>query len=308
MDILRVDKLSKNFGDNSILEELSFSIQKGEIVGFVGKNGAGKTTTMKCIIGLIPTNNGSIYICEKKIKYGEPIPQGSVGYLQDVPNFYGYMNAKQYLSFFAELSKIESTKIEFCVSNLLRKVGLENYTKKKIADFSRGMKQRLGLAQAIINSPKLLICDEPTSALDPNGRREMLELLHTISDETAILFSTHILSDVERICNRIIILDEGKIKFDSSSDELKKDYATQIFELEFRNQNDIKIFENSMEYNVLIGEIINTVNNTIKFNTKDALLFQKTIWKIAEDNNITIKRLEEMDTKIEDIFTEVTNS
>lgn len=308
MEILRVDKLSKNYGKTRVLEELDFSIQQSEIVGFVGKNGAGKTTTMKCVLGLIPVDSGSIYISGKKIEHGETLPKDSVGYLQDVPNFYGYMNAIQYLSFFAELSKIEKEKIDYCVSTLIRKVGLETNAQKKISDFSRGMKQRLGFAQAIINSPKLLICDEPTSALDPSGRKEMLELLRTISDDTAILFSTHILSDVERVCNRIIILDGGKIKFDSSFDDLKRDYSTKIFEVECPQPNDIGIFVNAIKGDMQIGNVVDIGDNIIRCRTNDALSFQKTILKIAEKNSIILKRLENVDTKIEDIFLEVTNS
>ena len=308
MDVLRIENLIKNYGKTRVLDGISFSIHSGEIVGFVGKNGAGKTTTMKCITNLIPYDGGSVYIAGNITKYGTSYPRGTVGYLQDVPSFYEYMTAYQYLCLCAELSGIGKNSISSRVSDLLFRVGLENNDNKKISGFSRGMKQRLGLAQAVIDYPKLLICDEPTSALDPNGRKEMLELLKEMAIDTAVLFSTHILSDVERICNRIIILDEGKIKFDSTSDGFKKDYTAKIYELELVNPDNANRFAKFLKESDTEVNILSVDKNIIKLRTTEALSFQKNLWSILSEENITVKRFEEMETKIEDIFLEVTRT
>jgi ABC-2 type transport system ATP-binding protein len=181
MKMIEINHLSKRFGHKQVLQDLSFSVPKGSVVGFVGENGAGKTTTMKAILGLLPIDEGEITVCGEPVQFGSTKTNRWIGYLPDVPQFYSFMTAVEYLTF---CGKIQPNKESFQpqrVMEVLELVGLEA-SKQKIAGFSRGMKQRLGLAQALINRPAILICDEPTSALDPLGRKAFLDVLEKINE------------------------------------------------------------------------------------------------------------------------------
>ena len=210
MDVLTIKGLCKSFGDKQVLKGVELSVPKNSIFGFIGKNGAGKTTVMKCILGLIPTDAGEIFVSGERVAFGDTPTNRFIGYLPDVPEFYSFMTAREYLSFSADLMRMEKDAAAARVDELLELVGLSG-EKHRIKGFSRGMKQRLGIAVALLSRPMLLLCDEPTSALDPVGRREILDLLVKLKNETTVLFSTHILSDVERICTDVVFLNDGKI-------------------------------------------------------------------------------------------------
>ena len=202
MDMLHIADLHKRFGDKEVLKGLNLSVKEHSIFGFIGKNGAGKTTTMKTVLGLLRADAGEINVGGKKVVYGQTATNHYIGYLPDVPEFYPFMTASEYLCFCGEIAGMEKLQIKKRSQELLELVGLGNEV-HRIKGFSRGMKQRLGIAQALLNRPKLLICDEPTSALDPVGRKEILGILQAVRDQTTVLLSTHILSDVERICTDI---------------------------------------------------------------------------------------------------------
>jgi len=207
MSMLNITQLSKSFGTNKVIDGVEFSVPEGSIFGFIGPNGAGKTTTMKMALGLLEIDSGEIVICGEKAEFGKTAKE--VGYLPDVPEFYNYMKPIEYLTLCGEISGMSKAEIKNRGGELLELVGLSKVN-RKVGGFSRGMKQRLGMAQALLNKPKLLICDEPTSALDPVGRKEILDILGEIRGETTVVFSTHILSDVERICDRAVFLHGGK--------------------------------------------------------------------------------------------------
>jgi len=217
--MLKIENLSKSFGTHKVLDGVSFDVPEGSIFGFIGANGAGKTTTMKLILGLLEADGGDIYVCGEKVSFGSAKTNRFIGYLPDVPEFYNYMRPREYLKLCGEITGMSPKSIKARSDELLQLVGLT--TNKKIGGFSRGMKQRLGVAQALLNEPKLLICDEPTSALDPLGRKEILDILREIKGKTTVVFSTHILSDVERICDRVAILNKGKIALCGGLSELK---------------------------------------------------------------------------------------
>ena len=220
MDSLIIENLSKSFGSNRIIDSISFSVPQGSIFGFLGENGAGKTTTMKMILGLLKKDDGIIKVCGEEVYYGETKTNRFIGYLPDVPAFYGYMKPIEYLKLCGEITGMDGKILKRRIEELLNLVGLEN-NNKKIGGFSRGMKQRLGIAQALLNEPKLLICDEPTSALDPVGRKEILDILLKIKGKSTVIFSTHILSDVEKICDSIAILHKGNIALSGEVEKLK---------------------------------------------------------------------------------------
>lgn len=237
MDMLTISRVSKSFGSRKVLEELSFSVPEHSIFGFIGENGAGKTTTMKLILGLLPKDGGRILVNGEEVVCGKTQTNRFIGYLPDVPEFYGFMTPKEYLILCAGVSGMERREADARARKLLEMVGLGKHN-KRIHGFSRGMKQRLGIAQALLNNPRLLICDEPTSALDPAGRKEILDILSSVRRHTTVLFSTHILSDVERICDEVAVLHHGKTVLRGTIDEVKKARRADGFEVEFLNPQD----------------------------------------------------------------------
>ncbi|SHO51994.1 ABC transporter ATP-binding protein [Anaerocolumna xylanovorans] len=231
MAILELDKVSKSFGAVKVIGDLSFQVPDHSVFGFIGKNGAGKTTTMKMILGFLQQDSGVIHVCGEKVSYGNTKANRNIGYLPDVPEFYGYMNPKEYLKLCGEITGLKKEIIQSRTKELLELVGLDGVN-RRIHGFSRGMKQRLGIAQALLNEPKLLICDEPTSALDPMGRKEILDILSLAKNKTTILFSTHILSDVERICDRIGVLNQGKLVLEGDVSDIKHKYRKDTVRVE----------------------------------------------------------------------------
>lgn len=296
MNVLEILNVTKSFGDNVIVDDISFCVPQGSIYGFIGQNGAGKTTTMKMILGLLAIDKGDIFVSGKKVNFGQNETSKYIGYLPDVPEFYGYMKPKEYLKLCGEITGMPKQQMDERINELLERVGLSQVN-KKIGGFSRGMKQRLGIAQALLNSPKLLICDEPTSALDPVGRKEILDILSEIKKDTTVIFSTHILSDVEKICDNIAFLHNKKIVINGNLEEIKKLRKGQGLELEFENCDDLqrfaKVYKTSFDSEKRI--ILNNINDN------DMI----SIMRILADNSITPLKMERLEPTLEDLFMEV---
>ena len=231
-NILEIKGLSKSFGEKKVLAGLDMSVPRGSVFGFIGRNGAGKTTTMKAILGLLKPDGGDIYVDGKAVAYGETPTNSVIGYLPDVPEFYPFMTPVEYLRLCGECGGLGSSEIQKRSSELLSLVGLSGDSHRRIKGFSRGMKQRLGIAQALLHRPKLLICDEPTSALDPVGRRDILDILLSVKPEITVLFSTHILSDVERICDNVAFLEQGRLVMHGGVEEIKGMNSSREFVVE----------------------------------------------------------------------------
>lgn len=209
---VQIEGAVKRFGSRDVLKGIDLHVPAHSVFGFIGANGAGKTTLMKCMLGMLPLNVGSIAIAGEMVSFGETATNRRVGYLPDVPEFYPFYTARQYLMLCADITGMEKKEQNARIGELLELVGLEQ-TKSLIGTYSRGMKQRLGIAQALLNRPKLLICDEPTSALDPAGRAQILSILQQAKEETTVFFSTHIVADAEQICDYAAILHDGHIIF-----------------------------------------------------------------------------------------------
>lgn len=239
-NVLEINQIKKSFGTQQVLKGIDLQVPQHAIYGFIGQNGAGKTTTMKMILGLLKSDEGNIYVCGEKVSFGETKTNAYIGYLSDVPEYYGFMNASEYMKLCADISNIDASISKPRIKELLDMVGLHAYKNKKLKGYSRGMKQRLGIAQALLNEPKLLICDEPTSALDPVGRKEILDILLKVKEKTTIILSTHILSDVERICDHIAILKDGVIALHGDLNELKQAYGKHTLQIKFQNKEDLK--------------------------------------------------------------------
>ena len=240
--MLEIKNLKKRFGAKQVLDGITFSVPEHSVFGFVGQNGAGKTTTMKMILGLLSPDEGEIYVNGEKVTSGNNKTNKYIGYLPDVPEFYDYMTPAEYLDFCGSVTGMDNKEKKERIAEMLKLVGLDK-EKKRIKGFSRGMKQRLGIAQALLNKPKLLICDEPTSALDPVGRKDILEILQTAKQDTTVIFSTHILSDIEKICDHIALLHEGKIVLTGTMDEVRnthKNTENQDLELSLSSVSEEK--------------------------------------------------------------------
>ncbi len=205
MNILELNRVDKRFGSREVLKGLSFSVPEHTIYGFIGENGAGKTTTMKLILGLLPLDGGEIRVCGEPVRYGQTKTNRHIGYLPDVPEFYGYLTPVEYLTLCGSIAGMQPEELKNRTAELLSLVGLEQSAARRINGFSRGMKQRLGIAQALIHRPKLLVCDEPTSALDPAGRKDVIDVLKAIKHQTRCCPPRYPL-DVERICDEIGLL------------------------------------------------------------------------------------------------------
>ena len=305
--ILRIENLEKSFGDKKVLRGVNLNVPPKKVFGFVGKNGAGKTTTMKLVLGLMTANTGEIFVNGEKVTYGNTKTNRFIGYLPDVPEYYSFMTPKEYLYFCGEITKMDKKEIQTRSEELQKLVGLGE-EKHRIKGFSRGMKQRLGIAQALLSRPKLLICDEPTSALDPLGRKEILDILVAAKEETTILFSTHILSDVEHICDEMALLNEGKIIMQGSIDEVKSKRRGNALEIQLEGKEDSDRLYRFIQGNIKTArkniDPICTINKPAKcIILKDESLLPDVLRYLA-DNNIPIVRIEKQESTLEDIFLE----
>lgn len=297
MDILTLNKVSKSFGEKKILKEISFSVPEGSIFGFIGQNGAGKTTTMKMILGLLKIDQGEISVCGEKVSFGQNATNQYIGYLPDVPEFYDFMTPREYLMLCGKITGMSKSMAAERAEELLERVGLAG-EKKRIRGFSRGMKQRLGVAQALLNQPKLLICDEPTSALDPLGRKELLDILVQAKKETTILFSTHILSDVERICDEIAFLHGGELVMQGNLDEIKSKHAGNDLEIEFENPKDLQTFLTQYANGKELGSL------RLHYETKTEKEMLEMMQYMFE-HHICPQKIERLEASLEDLFMEV---
>ena len=233
MPAIKVSNLTKKFKSFTAVSEISFEVSENRVMGFLGPNGAGKTTTIRMLVGLSKATSGKIEIDSKEVIFGDSGINKLFGYLPEQPAFYGWMTGIEYLNFVADAFGLSKDEKENKTKDLLKLVDLGQSGNKKISTYSNGMKQRLGIAQALVNDPKVLIMDEPVSALDPIGRREVLNIIENLKKNMTILLSTHILSDVDRICDDIAIINKGKIIAVSPLSELKEKYAKEILEVEF---------------------------------------------------------------------------
>ena len=297
MDMLRITGLHKRFGDKEVLKGLDLTVPEGSIFGFIGVNGAGKTTAMKTVLGLLKADSGEILVNGERVVYGQTATNRHIGYLPDVPEFYGFMTAPEYLDFCGEISGMSKTETTIRRDELLTLVGLQD-EKHRVGGFSRGMKQRLGIAQALLNRPKLLICDEPTSALDPVGRKEILDILLLVREQTTVLFSTHILSDVERVCTDVALLNNGVVEIQGSMSEIKTRFRTDGYMLETANEAARDAIRRAFP-TVKAAE-----GNVLTLIEQDTPVFD--VLRFVADQHIPLLRWERSEPTLESLFMEVT--
>lgn len=293
--MLEISNVYRRFGDKEVLRGLNLSVPEHSIFGFIGKNGAGKTTTMKLVLGLLKADAGSIQVNGQKVIYGQTATNRQIGYLPDVPEFYSFMNASEYLHFCGEITGMGKGELTTRTAELLELVGLGD-EKHRIRGFSRGMKQRLGIAQALLNRPKLLICDEPTSALDPVGRKEILDILPAVKEQTTILFSTHILSDVERICTDVAFLKDGTADLQGPLSRIKSTYRREEYLLETENREALILLQKTFPGMRFQGQ-------QLIFREQANSLFDVLAFVTAQ--KIPLLKLERLEPTLESVFMEV---
>lgn len=296
MDMLHISGLHKRFGDKEVLKGLDLRVPEKGIFGFVGKNGAGKTTTMKMVLGLMKPDAGTVTVAGEAVRWGQTPTNRHIGYLPDVPEFYSFMTAAEYLRFCGEISGMPRAETYSRARELLEMVGL-GQEKHRIRGFSRGMKQRLGIAQALLNRPRLLICDEPTSALDPVGRKEILDILLTVREQTTVLFSTHILTDVERICTDVAFLEGGRAVLQSKLADVKARLRSDNYLLEPESPDALAALMAAFPQTEAAGAGQLLIPEEA---VRDVLRF-------VADRDVRLMRLEKQEPSLESLFMEVTS-
>ncbi len=300
-DVLTIKGLSKSFGTQKVIDNLNLSVPEGTVFGFIGQNGAGKTTTMKMTLGLLEADGGEIIVCGETVSYGQK--KNNIGYLPDVPEFYNYMKPLEYLALCGEIAGLSKSETKDRSDELLALVSLKG-VRKRIGGFSRGMKQRLGIAQALLSRPKLLICDEPTSALDPVGRKEILDILQKIKGTTTVIFSTHILSDVERICDRVAVLHNGNIAISGTLSEIKTMRGKERLFLEFSQKTDVSQFKSCEKIKPLLSQMEESGAEII-LQGKDIVHIQRVVISVLAETGLCPSKMEIMESSLENLFLEV---
>lgn len=299
MNAIKTENLSKHYGTKIALDSLNLEIRKGEVYGFIGRNGAGKTTTINLILSLIHQTHGDIYINDEIVKFKNQDYKKVIGYVPDVPSYPKYMNAIDFLLYTADMYEVPFSKEK--AIELLKFVDLLE-PRKKISAYSRGMKQRLAIAQALVHDPEIIIMDEPTSALGPIGRKDVMGVIQKLKGEKTIFYSTHILEDVEKVCDRIGLLEKGELVLEDTIENIQTKYYNSKMLIE-TNLTSKELYE------ILIKR---GFENNIEMNHKGIICDvegKNTAQEILEycmNENLQIKEFRRLNASLEDVFVRVT--
>jgi len=296
-----VNNLSKHYGSQKALDQVSFSAKKGEIVGLLGPNGAGKTTTMKILTCFIPQTTGSAQVCGYDVVESPIDVRKKIGYLPEHNPLYRDMYIKEYLSFVAGLYHIKKKKKR--VAEMIEMVGLGKEQHKKIQALSKGYRQRVGLAQSMLHDPEVLILDEPTSGLDPNQLAEIRGLIKSLGQEKTVIFSSHIMQEVQAICDRVVIINNGKLVANDSIESLQG--ASDKFQT-ILVETKKALPEKLLSTNKDILTIISLGKNRYRIKGSNRIDLREVIFRFAVDQNIILLQLHLEKTSVEDVFQQLT--
>lgn len=294
---ITVNSVSKSYKSQKALNNISFSADKGQIIGFLGPNGAGKSTMMKILTGFIKPDQGAVFIDDIDVLKKSIAAQKVIGYLPEHNPLYAEMYVREYLQFQAAIYKVAKSQIEDCIE----KVGLTLEANKKIHQLSKGYQQRVGIAAAILHNPKVLILDEPTTGLDPNQIIEIRALIQELGKDKTVLFSTHIMQEVEAVCDRVIIIKKGKILIDKKLKELQ-DSKQQIIEVTFNISCGEVIFQKLSN----LSSVKNTSDNNWQLTFSSDKDMRSKIFDLAQEHNLKILGLTNQNKNLETLFREVT--
>ena len=297
---IEVKNLFKYYGDQAAVKDITFKVNSGEIVGFLGPNGAGKSTTMKIITGYISASSGKVKVCGMPVTESSLDTRRKIGYLPENNPLYLDMYVKEYLTFVGNIYKVPNLKER--VDEMIEKVGLDVEQNKKIGQLSKGYRQRVGLAQAIIHDPEVLILDEPTSGLDPNQLLEIRSLIKSIGKEKTVMLSTHIMQEVEAICDRIVIINKGEIVADNTAKDLQSEGGNLTVYAEFEGE----VTKSMLKKIEGVGKIERVTNGWL-LESKDNVDLRKRVAKFAQENDFLAITLRVEEKSLEEVFKNLTN-
>ncbi len=298
---VEIEHLTKRFGAALALDDVSLVVPPGSVFGFLGPNGAGKTTTLRILTGLALPTRGSARVLGQDVRHPTHDVRRSIGFLPDVPGFYPWMTARDYMRFAGRLFALDERTVAERTESLLDMAGLASVS-TRIGGFSRGMKQRLGVAQALINAPSLLLLDEPTSALDPIGRREVLEMIASLRGRTTVFFSTHILADVERVCDTAAILHQGRVVAHAPVAELKRRTGTEWIVV------DVEGDARALAERIAGAPWLRTAElagSSLRVAVVDLAAAQRAIPQAVAALGLGLRRFEAAEVSLEEVFVEL---
>jgi len=295
---LILKKVSKNFGDLQALKDISFSLKKGEIIGLLGPNGAGKSTLMRILTGFYTEWKGEASFFKKDYKKDIYNIKKQVGYLSENNPLYPEMYVKEYFHYVSSLYRLKDPPIY----RLMKQTGLLEYREKKIQTLSKGYKQRVGLVAALLHDPQLVILDEPTTGLDPNQLLEIRKLIRELGEKKTVILSTHILQEVDAICDRVLIINKGKIIYDDQLENINKNQK-QILEVSF----DYRIETEALSKIQNVGKVINTRDFDYEIYAKGAKDLRPLVFDYAHENGLKILSLQLKNQNLEQLFNNLTN-
>jgi ABC-2 type transport system ATP-binding protein len=300
---IEIRGLRKDYGAVRALDELSLDVPSGSVFGFLGPNGAGKSTTLSILAGLARPTAGVARVLGHDVVAAGNAVRAQIGYLPDVPGFYPWMTGAESLRFAGSLFGIRGASLDRRVDALLRLAGLRDVT-ARVGGYSRGMRQRLGPAQALINAPRLLLLDEPTSALDPLGRKAVLDLLVALRGRTTVFFSTHILADVERVCDTIAILDKGRVLLEAGAQELRARRGADTLTVELESSEAAATLARALDGQPWL-RACRQHGDELRLSVSDAAAAQLALPALLAARQLALRRLETGEASLEDVFVEL---
>lgn len=300
---IRCEGLSKQYGDIWALRPLNLTVAQGSIFGFLGRNGAGKTTTIRLLTGLAQPSGGTAWVDGVETTTADSFARSRYGYLPQEPAFYGWMTPIEYLDYVGKLFQMENVIRKRRIDEMLTLVKLTDAAKRPIRGFSGGMMQRMGIAQALLHEPPVLFLDEPTSALDPAGRHELLALLQTLRERVTIFLSSHILADVERVCDTIGIIHEGALLLVAGRDELMAQYATDsvVLEVAAGSPTAVSTLLPILQIQPWIQQI-DQENGRLHLHIQDVAAAQQALLPLIAENRVQLTKFEWIRPSLEEIF------
>ena len=300
---ISVQSLQKVFGQQTAVNNISFSVNQGEIVGFLGPNGAGKSTTMKILTGYLKPDGGTATIAGIDVTRDPLSAKARIGYLPESNPLYYDMYVREYLQFMADVHNIADKKGR--INTVISQVGLSPESHKKIGQLSKGYKQRVGLAAALIHDPEVLILDEPTTGLDPNQIIEIREVIRSLGAQKTILFSTHILQEVEAVCNRVIIINKGNLIADNNLKDLQSRHSKPVIRVQFKEALEAQWLERSITSLTALRKLN---SNEWELEATDPAEAKKQLMALSMEQNLNIVSLQSTDQSLEDVFRSLTHS
>lgn len=304
-----VENLTKKYGRQKAIDSISFEVKTGEILGFLGPNGAGKTTTMKILTCFMAPNEGDVKIGDVSIHENPGFVKSKIGYLPENNPLYPDMPVPEYLTFTAQLQDIPKIDLNGRIAEMIKVCGLNQEKHKTIGELSKGYRQRVGLAQALIHDPEILILDEPTSGLDPNQIIEIRNLIKNIGREKTVILSTHILPEVEAICDRILIINKGKIVADGTPDTLRKQaQGEEVLRIRIEDEPNRDVIFDALRSIETVAMVDPLPQSDMAFliQSKDGKSSKREIFRLCVQKNWTLTELTPVETKLEDVFRELT--